>query len=242
MKNTFFNYLTATAFASLTLAGCASSTETSSTAMGEMNRTETSARGGYATDENGLSVLMVEKQLMLPVATISVAALPMENPMEVEDMFEDMGDTEQHSVYDLAKSSPNLSTFVQLLERANLVDDLQRVEELTLFAPTNEAFAQMPREKLETLLKAENTALLSTILQNHVLATDVSTAGLQSNSRIRVSDDSYIMIDKGMNGMTTHVGGAQILKADVEASNGRIHVIDKVILPSEDVQSGTMMR
>ncbi|WP_066625473.1 fasciclin domain-containing protein [Rufibacter roseus] len=202
--------------------------------MSEFNRTETSAMAGDAA-MNDLDVLVIEEQVMVPLATLSVTALPMTNSVDIDDMFDNVGDTESYTTFELAKKSPNLSTFVMLIERANLADDLERVENLTLFAPTNEAFAKLPKEKLQSLLSSENTALLSSVLQAHILASDVSSARLDNNTRIRVSDKSYIPVDRTMSGTVTTVGGAQIVKSDVEASNGRIHVIDSVILPSENI-------
>ncbi|MGV3540581.1 MAG: fasciclin domain-containing protein [Rufibacter sp.] len=235
MKSSIFSLLTASAVASITMFGCASSTETASS---DMSMSSTSAAGGYASDmnDNQLNVLVVEEQVMVPVATVAVTALALENTMDVDDMFEDIGDTEQYTTWELAKTSPNLSTFVQLVQQAGLEDDLQRVENLTIFAPTNAAFAQMPREKLETLVRSDNTAALSSMLQAHFLTSDISSAVLEDNNRISVSDRSYITIDRGNRGEMTRIGGAQLVKTDIESSNGRIHVIDKVILPSEDFQ------
>ncbi|GEO03745.1 hypothetical protein AAE02nite_14090 [Adhaeribacter aerolatus] len=206
-----------------------------------MNRSETATMGGLAAENQGkqLDVLVVKEQVLVPVATLSVTALAMENPEDINDMFDKVDDTEKYDVLTLARKSPNLSTFVKLLEQANLADDIQRVEHVTLFAPTNEAFARMPKDKLKTLLSSENTALLSTMLQSHIIASDVSSGALRDNSRIRVTDNSYIPIGQpGTSGTNVTVGGAELVKSDIEAANGRIHVIDKVLLPSEDFQSG----
>ena len=163
-------------------------------------------------------------------------AITMHNPVKINKMFGEIKDTKTYDVLELARTSPNLSTFVELIERANLVDDLQRLDSVTLFAPTNEAFAKVPQAKLDALLDPENKALLSRMLQTHVLAAEVPSALLNSNTRIRVTSNSYIPVKDTKAG--TAVGGAWLVKPDVKAANGRIHVIDSVILPSENLQQG----
>ena len=243
MKKIIKKPLAVMMLAAFTMYGCSSSNETTNaTAMDGTTMSETAAMGGNTMDQNELEVLVVEEQVMVPVATVDITALAMNNPVEVNDMFEDLGDTEQYDVLTLARTNPNLSTFVKLIEQANLVDDLQRVEELTLFAPTNEAFAKMPKDKLESLLLSDNVAQLSRMLQAHVLTSEVTSLQLEDNTRIRVTDDSYIPIESRMAGNVTLVGGAQIVKGDIEASNGRIHVIDNVIMPSEDAREEGPLR
>lgn len=196
----------------------------------------TTAAGGVASEaeQKGLKVLVVEQQIAVPIATLAINALPMENTVEIDEMFE-MDDTEKHDVLSLIRTSPNLSTFVKLLEQADLVDDIQRVGEVTIFAPTNEAFAQVPKEKLEMLLMPENRALLSRMLQSHILSTEVSTPVLKDFDHIIVSEESFIPITTDMAGSVVRVGGAEVVKGNIEGSNGLIHVMSGVILPSEDV-------
>lgn len=221
--------------ASVGVFGCAGSNQnTGSGTTGSMSRSENVTAGGKTQEGKQLDVLVVEEQLMVPVATLSVTALTMENPIKVKHMFKDIKDTEQYDVLALAKTSPNLSTFVKLIEQANLADDLQRVENATLFAPTNEAFAKMPKDKLMSMLAPENTAMLSRTLQAHIIASDVSSSQLRSNTRIRISENEFIPIESTGNVRNIRVGGAQVLKSDIEASNGRIHVVDSVIMPGED--------
>ncbi|MCC9135102.1 fasciclin domain-containing protein [Pontibacter silvestris] len=243
MKKIILNPLAAMVLAAFTMYGCASSNENlGTTAMGGTSMSETATMAGNASDTNrdDVDVLVVEEQAVVPVATLSVTALTMDNLVEVGDMFEDIDDTEQYDVMSLIKSSPNLSTFVKLIEQADMVDDLQRVDKLTLFAPTNEAFSKIPEEKLESFLMPENKALLYRVLQAHVLPSDVSSAQLEDNTRIQMSEDSYIPVERRLNGSVTTVGGAQVVKNDIEASNGRIHVIDAVIMPTENVNQGTL--
>lgn len=186
-----------------------------------------------AVDAATIKTLVIERDIVVPVATVAITALPMENPVEVNDMFEDIDETENLSVLDLARKSPNLTTFVKLLEQADLVQDIERLDELTLFAPTNEAFAKMDKEKLETLLLPENQAKLMWMLQAHVLPNKVSSMQFNTTQRIEMTEDSYIPVDVSLGGTNVLIGGASIIKDNVEASNGFIHVVDKVIEPSD---------
>ncbi|GAB3821251.1 hypothetical protein GCM10028895_23030 [Pontibacter rugosus] len=230
---------------SMMMFSCASSNENmNATAMDDdMSMSSTQTMGGTASDASEGETLTVEETAVavMPVGTISSTTLQMENSVDVNDMFEGLGDTESQDVLSLARTSPNLSTFVTLIEQAGLVDDLQRVEELTLLAPTNEAFAKLPQEKLQMLLMPDNKAQLMAILQAHVIPSNVSTLQLESNTRIRLTEDTYIPIETSgaaANSMIT-IGGARIVKGNTEASNGTIHVIDSVIIPSQNAREDT---
>lgn len=197
---------------------------------------ETAAMGGTTAEESDVDAVVVEEQLVVPVATLSVTTLPMENTVAVNDMFKDLSDTKSQSVLSLLRSSPNLTTFVTLVEHAGLLEGLERLEAKTIFAPTNEAFAKLPKEQLEQLVMADNKVMLSTMLQAHILPQDVTAQQLDTNTRIRMSEDSYIQVERAVGGTVTRVGGAQLVLPNVEGSDGRIHVVDSVILPSREVQ------
>jgi uncharacterized surface protein with fasciclin (FAS1) repeats len=215
--------------------GCAGSRETTdATAMADATYSETERMAGIASDAEGeiWDVLVVEETAVVPVGTIAATALLMENPVEIDDMFEDIEETEQFTALELARKTPNLSTFVTLIEQAGLEDDLERLDQMTFFAPTNEAFAKLPKDKLSKLLLTENRPLLSAMMQAHILPSEVVSGQLQSNVRIRMTDQSYLPVGTDHAGTITTVGNAQLIKSDVRASNGRIHVLDSVILPS----------
>lgn len=229
------------AMSTFVMYGCASSGETTdATAMEEeATYSETERMAGTTTeetttDEEGqvLDVLVVEEKAVVPVGTIAVTALALENPVPIDDMFDDIDDTEQYTVMELARKSPNLSTFVKLIEQAGLENDLERLDKMTFFAPTNEAFAKIPKDKLSKLLLTDNRAILSAMVQAHILPSEVASGQLQSNTRIRMTDQSYLPVNTDNNGTITSVGNAELIKTDVEASNGRIHVLDSVIMPS----------
>lgn len=236
MKKILLKPLGIMTLASFTFYGCASSNDNGTTAMEGTTMSETTTMAGSTTDDNSVDAVVVEEQVVVPVATLSITMLPMENTEEVDKMFESIDDTEQYSAIDLLRTSPNLTTFVKLIEQADMVDDMERLNEMTVFAPTNEAFAKIPKEKLESLILPENKALLMRMLQAHIIPSEVTETQLETNTRIRMSENSYIPVDKEMAGTVTRVGGAELVKTDIETSNGRVHIIDGVILPSEDAR------
>ncbi|WP_147294150.1 fasciclin domain-containing protein [Pontibacter diazotrophicus] len=235
------------AFAAVMMFGCAGSDTTTmddTTAMdtsATMSETQSMAGTAADTEENAMRSLVIEREIVAPVATIEVATLPLENPVSVGDMFDDIDDTEQYQLMDLARRSPNLTTFVTLIEQAGMVQDIERLDQATLFAPTNEAFANMDRQQLEMLIGPDNRANLMRVLQAHVLPSKVSSAQFNTTQRIQFTEDRYIPIDVTMNGTNVAIGGANIVKNNIEASNGYIHVVDSVILPDQVAVEDTRM-
>jgi len=121
------------------------------------------------------------------------------------------------------------NTLVAAVKAAGLVDTLKGPGPFTVFAPTDAAFAKLPAGTLESLLKPENKAKLQSILTYHVVAGKVMAADVvKLNSAKTVEGDSVTI--KTMNGGVM-VNNAHVTKADIETSNGVIHVIDTVLLP-----------
>ena len=138
--------------------------------------------------------------------------------------------TQSKDIVDTAVAAGSFKTLATALQAAGLVDTLKGAGPFTVFAPTDEAFAKLPAGTLETLLKPENKAKLQRILTYHVvpgkvMAADVvkiRSAKAVSGDTITISSSNGVMVDK-----------ARVVKTDIGASNGVIHVIDSVILPSE---------
>ena len=114
------------------------------------------------------------------------------------------------------------------LKAAGLVETLQGKGPFTVFAPTDEAFAKLPAGTVENLLKPENRDQLVAILNYHVLSGKVMAADVKTMEAKTVQGQSVdiIVADAGVT-----VNGAKVVKTDVLAENGVIHVIDTVILP-----------
>ena len=113
--------------------------------------------------------------------------------------------------------------------RAGLVDALKGEGPLTVFAPTDAAFAALPAGTVETLLKPENKDQLAAILKLHVIPGKVKSKDLAGKTLTAETLGGTVAID-GTNGVK--VNDATVTTADIKASNGIIHVIDKVLLPA----------
>lgn len=223
----------AVVLASAAFYGCASSNDgMDNTTASDVSMSETQTMAGD-TDDADAVVVTEEVVAVTPIATIPIAALSLENTEEIDNMFDNVANTESHSLIDLAKQSPNLSTFVQLMETAGLTDDLKADGSYTLFAPTNEAFSKVSQEDLENLLLPQNKAKLSEILMVHILPNEVGSTSFNETQRISLDKDRYIPVTTQLGGKQIAVGGANIIVSDVEASNGVIHVVDNVIIPSK---------
>ncbi len=130
------------------------------------------------------------------------------------------------NIIETAVGNPDFSTLVTAIKAAGLVDTLSGTGPFTVFAPTNEAFAKIPKETLDAVL-ADKTKLTS-ILTYHVVAgkvmsKDVATmteATTVQGSKVKISAKDGVMINN-----------AKVTKTDIECSNGVIHVIDTVLMP-----------
>ena len=149
---------------------------------------------------------------------------------DYDAMFEDVK-TSQYTLAALVKMEPNLSTFAVMIEQADLAAALVDETSLTLFAPSNEAFASWPQDSVSTLMKPEHRAQLIRLLQAHMLLRQADAASLGATPSIETSGGEYAAIT--VNDDTVSVGGANILKSDVRASNGILHVVATVITPVE---------
>ncbi len=134
----------------------------------------------------------------------------------------------------VAKSLPDFSTLVTAIEAAGVENALVNVGPLTIFAPTNEAFAKLPEGTVETLLKPENKEKLAFILVNHVAPANYPDTQLEKEAKkgrkLYMASGKYLDVVKKEDGL--YVGGTKILKT-VNVSNGWIHVIGDVLVPEE---------
>jgi uncharacterized surface protein with fasciclin (FAS1) repeats len=133
----------------------------------------------------------------------------------------------QKDIVDTAVSAGQFNTLAKALTEAGLVDTLKGKGPFTVFAPTDEAFAKLPAGTLEALLK--DKAKLTKVLTYHVVAGKVMAADVMKLSEAKTVEGQNVKIST-MGGVM--VNDAHVVTADVVASNGVIHVIDKVILPN----------
>ena len=138
------------------------------------------------------------------------------------------GDVEQGNVLAVAKNAGNFSVLLRAIEAAGLAETLQGDGPFTLFAPTDEAFAKLPQGQLDSLLA--NPAQLKVLLLGHVVPSKVTSADAASQSSATTVTCASLAIAAKDSGVT--VGGANVVKADLAASNGVVHAVDAVILPA----------
>jgi len=137
------------------------------------------------------------------------------------------------SIVGLASSSEDLSTLVTALQAADLVDTLQGEGPFTVFAPTNDAFAALPAGTLDTLLLPENKDDLAAVLTYHVVSGEVMSSDLSDGQVITTVQGGTltVAIRDGMVYLIDGAGNeARVVTADLDASNGVVHVIDGVLL------------
>ncbi|MFA6045605.1 MAG: fasciclin domain-containing protein, partial [Phycisphaerales bacterium] len=133
-------------------------------------------------------------------------------------------------IVDTAVAAGSFKTLAAALQAAGLIDTLKGAGPFTVFAPTDEAFAKLPKGTVESLLKPENKAKLVSILTYHVVPGEVLAKDVRTGAAVTVNGQRIDLVAK--DGKVT-VDGARVTAADVKASNGVIHVIDSVILPSD---------
>jgi uncharacterized surface protein with fasciclin (FAS1) repeats len=132
-------------------------------------------------------------------------------------------------IVDTAIADGNFKTLVAAVQAAGLVDTLKGKGPFTVFAPTDEAFAKLPAGTVEGLLKPENKAKLIAILTYHVLPGKVMAADIAGKDMMAKSvqgSDIHVVAKMGV-----MINDANVVKADIVADNGVIHVIDAVIMP-----------
>ena len=137
--------------------------------------------------------------------------------------------SQSKDIVDLAAGNDNLKTLVAAVKAGGLVDVLKSDGPFTVFAPTDQAFAALPEGTLESLLKPENKDQLASILKYHVVAGKVKSSDLSNGQKAATVQGEKVgfSIKNGK----VKIDDAQVVMADVEAKNGIVHVIDKVILP-----------
>lgn len=136
-----------------------------------------------------------------------------------------------HDIVDTAAEAGTFNTLIAAVQAAGLGEVLKGDGPFTVFAPTDEAFAKLPAGTLESLLKPENKEQLKAILTYHVVAGKVTAADVVKLASARTVQGQSVAI--AVDGANVAVDNANVVKADIEASNGVIHVIDAVILPKE---------
>jgi len=139
---------------------------------------------------------------------------------------------EEKDIIQIASDDGQFKTLVRALEAAGLVETLKRDGPFTVFAPTDEAFAKVPKEKLEALLKDKEA--LAAVLKYHVVSGKVMAADVVKLDSAKTVQGESVTIEAKEG--KVKINGANVTKTDIECKNGVIHVIDAVLLPPDDTK------
>lgn len=143
-------------------------------------------------------------------------------------MFATSVQAQDKNIVELAVGTESLSTLVTAVKAAGLVETLSSEGPFTVFAPTNEAFDALPAGVLEELLKPENKDKLISVLTYHVIGASVMSGDLKDGMSAATVQGEEVTVDL-TDGVK--ISGAEVISADIKASNGVVHVINQVILP-----------
>lgn len=161
---------------------------------------------------------------MKQILALTIAVLSL-SPLVINNVSAASAD---QTVVAIAASNADFSTLVTAVKAAGLVDTLNGAGPFTIFAPTNAAFAKLPKGTVEDLLKPENKAKLTAILTYHVVAGKVLAADVKTG-KVKTVQGGELDVKVTDGGVT--VDGAKVVKTDIIGKNGVIHVIDSVVLP-----------
>merc|ERR1712125_69878 len=137
------------------------------------------------------------------------------------------------TIVDLAAATPDLSTLVTALKAGKLVDTLSGAGPFTVFAPTNEAFARLPKATLDYLLEPQHIKELQDVLTYHVASGSVHAKDLKNDEKIKTVEGKEV--EARIFQTRVYINDAEVTKADIDASNGVVHIINHVLIPPKVV-------
>ena len=166
---------------------------------------------------------------LLSASLLITSACATRDPMMADSSASGASMSSNPSIAEVAMSTGMHNTLVTALKAAGLADMLMASGSYTVFAPTDAAFAKLPAGTVEMLLMPENRDKLRSVLQYHVVPGNVSAAQVMKMSNARTVSGKNLAIS--MMGDSVMIGNAHVVKADVMANNGVVHVIDTVMMP-----------
>ena len=139
---------------------------------------------------------------------------------------------QNHDVMETAKKSGGFQIFTKAIANAGLEEALKEMGPYTIFAPTDQAFAKIPKNKLDDLLKPENKKRLQTLLRNHIVPGKLTANKLKTLSETKSAKGEELKIE-AREGLW--INQSRVVSPDLEASNGVLHGIDTVLMPQTQV-------
>ncbi|MBU6239414.1 MAG: fasciclin domain-containing protein, partial [Planctomycetes bacterium] len=192
-----------------------------------MSKDVVTVKGAKSLNGQRIDVKVDGKKVMIDGATVTSVDIACTNGViHVIDSVILPSDANIPAVADKAGA---FKTLLAAAKAAGLVDALSGDKDLTVFAPTDEAFAKLPKGTVEDLLKPENKDKLAGILKYHVVEGRVYSEDALAAKSAKTLQGASVKIS--VKDGAAYVDGAKILTTDIDASNGVIHVIDSVILP-----------
>lgn len=164
-----------------------------------------------------------------PAAAAAPAAEPAATPTSPTAAPAATAAATNSDIVDVVKADPQFSTFTRAVQAAGLSAELEGSEKMTVFAPTNAAFQALPAGTLENLLKPENRAQLVALLNYHVVPAQATSQQLAGRTVRATSVNGQPLTIDGRVGVK--VNDATVVRADLHASNGVVHGVDKVLTP-----------
>ena len=192
--------------------------------------TTTTPNGGMSTPNGGMStpnggMSTPNGGMSTPNGGMSTPNGDMSTPAKTPKTTAPTGKT----IVSIASGNKNFSTLVTALKAADLVETLSAEGPYTVFAPTNAAFAKIPKATLANLLKPENKEQLKKVLTYHVVSGAMTSKMLKSGKVATVEGGNVTV---KISGKKVRVNNANVIMANIKASNGVIHAIDTVLMPS----------
>ena len=175
--------------------------------------------------------------LFLAVAAVAVAGVSFTGARAVADHHEKSEMQSNKDIVATAKGAGQFGTLVKALTAAELAETLQGEGPYTVLAPTDAAFQKLPSGTLDTLLKPANQENLQQILLYHVADGELMAADVTQTDEIETLNGETITVES-MGGNVMLNGTAKVVKTDVKASNGVIHAIDGVLIPTGGAEAG----
>ncbi|MCH7414506.1 fasciclin domain-containing protein [Belliella sp. R4-6] len=177
-----------------------------------------------------LKILTLAAVCSAVVLAVSCENKPAETEESTEIVEEEVVVEEApNTVVDIAVGSPDHTTLVAAVSAAGLVETLNGGGPFTVFAPTNAAFAALPAGAVDDLLKAENKEKLTGVLTYHVVSGNVKSSDLSDGQVVTTLNGQELTVS--IKDGKVMINGATVTAADLEGSNGVVHVIDSVLMP-----------
>lgn len=177
-----------------------------------------------------LSAIALASFTALPLAVAGPDCSSSKSSSRMSYTLSPASNTAKADIIDTALAAGSFKTLAAALTQADLIEALKGKGPFTVFAPTDEAFAKLPKGTVESLLKPENKDKLINILTYHVIPGDLDSGEVLDSTSLNMLNGQRASID-AKNG---RIESAKIIKTDIDCSNGVIHVIDEVILPASD--------